>query len=94
MTDYTTITYLTDVFIEDEYQSKGLGSWLVGCVQEVIESMPYLRRSVLITSNWERSVPFYEKLMGVKVHESREGEGFAFLMREDWGDRPEYKADH
>lgn len=87
ITDMTTFIYLTDVFILPEYQGHGLGTWLVACVQEVIEAMPHLRRSVLFTGDWKRSVPFYEKVMGMEVTkcqpavDGEEGQGLAVMMR-------------
>ncbi len=81
ITDFHTFIYLTDVYISPPYQGKGLGSWLIQCVQEVIESMPHLRRSLLFTGDWERSVPFYERLMGMTVLESKPGKGLATMMR-------------
>ncbi|RDW72859.1 hypothetical protein BP6252_06766 [Coleophoma cylindrospora] len=91
ITDFTTFLYLTDVYVWPAHQSKGLGKWLVGCVQEVVESMPYLRRSLCFTSDWERSVPFYEKIMGMELVESHRqpdgsGVGPAVLMRRGDGD--------
>ncbi|KAF2011404.1 hypothetical protein BU24DRAFT_495594 [Aaosphaeria arxii CBS 175.79] len=74
ITDYTTFIYLTDVYVDASCQGKGLGAWMIGCVQEVIDSMPYLRRSLLFTGDWKRSVPFYEKLMGMSVMECKRGE--------------------
>jgi len=44
-------------------------------VQEAIESMPYLRRSLLFTGDWKRSVPFYERVLGMQVVECRKEEG-------------------
>ena len=73
ITDFTTFAYLTDVYIWPTYQGSGLGKWLVMCVQEVIEAMPYLRRSMLFTSDWERSVPFYKTLMGMELVGSKDG---------------------
>ena len=67
VTDFTTFAYLTDVYVWPEHQGDGLGKWLITCVQEVLESMPFLRRTMLVTSDWERSVPFYRKLMGMEV---------------------------
>ncbi|KAJ5719885.1 Acyl-CoA N-acyltransferase [Penicillium malachiteum] len=96
ITDFTTFIYLTDVFILPQYQGNGLGTWLVECVQEVVESMPYLRRSLLFTEDWKRSVPFYEKLMGMQVHQYQlptdesEGQGLAVLMRKGKGN-PSYE---
>ncbi|OAA64889.1 Acyl-CoA N-acyltransferase [Cordyceps fumosorosea ARSEF 2679] len=75
VTDYTTFVYLTDVWVDPAAQGRGLGSWLVRCVREVVEEMPHLRRSMLFTSSWERSVPFYRRLMGMEVVESTPGQG-------------------
>ncbi|KAF5854749.1 hypothetical protein ETB97_012266 [Aspergillus alliaceus] len=44
ITDYTTFVYLTDVYVHSDHQGKGLGSWLVKCVGEIIDTMPYVRR--------------------------------------------------
>lgn len=91
VTDYTSFLYITDVYIDPSTQGKGLGTWLVSCVQEVIDSMPYLRRSMLLTGDWERSVPFYEKTMGMTVIESGKGkdggsgEGLAVMTRKGKG---------
>ncbi|KAF2724251.1 gcn5-related n-acetyltransferase [Polychaeton citri CBS 116435] len=55
VTDFVTFAYLTDVWVDPSYQGRGLGSWLVQCVQEVLEAMPHLRRSLLFTGDWKRS---------------------------------------
>ena len=81
VTDFVTFAYLTDVWVDPTYQGKGLGSWLISCVQEVLEAMPDLRRSLLFTGDWERSVPFYQKLMGMELIEPRKGEGLAVMER-------------
>ncbi|KAF7538011.1 hypothetical protein G7Z17_g12721 [Cylindrodendrum hubeiense] len=85
VTDFTTFLYLTDVWIGPENQGKGLGKWLIQCVQEVIEAMPYLRRSMLFTADWHRSVPFYKKLMDMDVVEFQHGEGLAMMERRGKG---------
>jgi GNAT superfamily N-acetyltransferase len=81
VTDYVTFVYITDVYVHSTHQGNGLGRWLVECVGEAIDEMPYLRRSMLFTMDWERSVPFYEKILGMSVQESRKGEGMAMMMR-------------
>jgi Acetyltransferase (GNAT) family len=97
VTDYTTFVYLTDTYVSPLLQGKGLGTWLVSCVQEVVDSMPHLRRSLLFTGDWERSVPFYEKHMGMTVLESKRskdgksGKGVAVMMRLGKGS-PAYQA--
>lgn len=87
ITDFTTFVYLTDVYVWPSHQGSGLGKWLIMCVQEVIEDMPYLRRSMLFTSDWERSVPFYRKLMGMELVGSKgeEGGGPAVMQRKGRG---------
>jgi len=92
VTDFTTFVYLTDVYIDPAYQGKGLGTWLMECVQEVIESMPNLRRSMLLAGDWKRAVPFYERILGMELLESKKGEdgsgqGLAVLMRKGRGNR-------
>ncbi|KAJ2966987.1 hypothetical protein NQ176_g9886 [Zarea fungicola] len=89
VTDYTTFLYLTDVWVDPSKQGHGLGTWMVECVQEVVEEMPYLRRSMLFTSSWEKSVPFYKKLMGMEVIESKYGEGLVTMERKGKG-HPRY----
>ncbi|PKS09648.1 hypothetical protein jhhlp_004267 [Lomentospora prolificans] len=92
VTDFITFAYLTDVWVDREYQGRGLGRWLVNSVQEVIEMMPHLRRSMLFTADWRRSVPFYEELMDMKVIGSREGEGLAIMERKGKG-HPSYGSE-
>ncbi|EAW08773.1 GNAT family N-acetyltransferase [Aspergillus clavatus NRRL 1] len=74
ITDHYTFAYLTDVYVLSAYQGQGLGTWLVECVGATLDAMPDLRRSMLLTMDWERSVPFYEKVLGMNVVESRLGE--------------------
>lgn len=85
VTDYVTFVYVTDVWIDPTYQGKGLGSWLIQCVQSVLIGMPHLRRSLLFTADWQRSVPFYERLMDMKVIEVRHGQGLAIMERKGQG---------
>lgn len=85
ITDYITFVYLTDVWIEPSQQGKGLGTWLVKCVDEAIGTMPDLRKAVLFTGDWERSVPFYKKLMGMNVVEGRDGKGLAVMEKKGRG---------
>jgi GNAT superfamily N-acetyltransferase len=32
ITDYTTLAYLTDVFVSEAYRGRGLGTWMLRCV--------------------------------------------------------------
>ena len=89
VTDFTTFLYLTDVWVDRACQGKGLGAWLVRCIDEVIEDMPYLRRSMLFTADWKRSVPFYEKNMGMGLVLTHFGEDVAIMEKKGRG-HPSY----
>jgi GNAT superfamily N-acetyltransferase len=79
ITDYVTIAYLTDVYILPELQGKGLGKWLIKCAREIIDSMPELRRSVLMTGATGKGVKFYEEELDMKVFNSGD-EGRVVMM--------------
>jgi GNAT superfamily N-acetyltransferase len=68
ITDGVSFGYLSDTYVLPEYQGDGLGRWLMECVAEVFskESMPHLRRVILLTSG-ERLQEFYAQTLGVKV---------------------------
>lgn len=91
ITDYTTFLYMTDVWVDPAVQGKGLGKWIVQCVQQLIEEIPYLRRSLLFTSDREKSVPFYQKYMDMTVIESGFGDGPIIMERRGPGN-PKYQG--
>lgn len=64
ISDEMTFAYLTDVFINESYQGLGLGSWLMECVNEVLDGWPELRRAMLITSDKDGKI-FYKKKLGM-----------------------------
>ncbi|OHF02551.1 acetyltransferase [Colletotrichum orchidophilum] len=85
ITDFVTFAYATDVWVDPALQGNGLGRWLLGCVQEMIEAMPCLRKSLLFTDSWEKSVPFYEKVMKMSVVGGQPGVSQAIMqMRGKW----------
>ncbi|OCT54240.1 putative GNAT family N-acetyltransferase [Cladophialophora carrionii] len=64
ITDRVTFAYLTDVYTLPEWQGQGLGKWLISCVQEIVEDMPHLRRSMCIVGHGkEKGIEFYGSLM-------------------------------
>lgn len=79
VTDYVTIAYLTDVYVVEEEQGKGLGKWLVACVDEVLKDMGYLRRVLLLTGEGEPE-RFYERELGMKRFGGAEG-GMVLMNR-------------
>lgn len=98
MTDFVSFMYLTDVYVLPAYRGTGVGSWLIGCVKECADEMPHRRSTMLLTSNWARSVPFYERLLGLSVYQGpdRDGEGnpggLAVLMGKGPGN-PSYSSE-
>jgi GNAT superfamily N-acetyltransferase len=79
ITDYVTIAYLTDVFILPENQGSGLGQWLISCSREIIDSMPDLRRALLMTAADGKGVKFYERELDMKVVQTGD-EGRVVMM--------------
>jgi GNAT superfamily N-acetyltransferase len=63
ITDDVTFAYLTDVYILPEYQGKGLGKWLLECLNEVIKGWRHLRRFIFLTSD---TMDFYRRTLGAK----------------------------
>ncbi|MCJ1245320.1 hypothetical protein MMC30_002524 [Trapelia coarctata] len=65
VTDYTTFAYLTDVYVREDFRGKGLGQWLIECVDEVFGGMEYLRRAFLVTSKGQKE-GYYERNLGME----------------------------
>lgn len=69
ITDNVTFAYLTDVYVLPEYQGSGLGGWLIDCVDEVLNELPYLRWAMLRTAE-KKSVESYKKRLGMSIIQS------------------------
>ena len=65
ITDHVTFAWLTDVYVLPEEQGKGLGTWLVECVGEVLAGMPELRSAMCGVE--EENMAFYERVLGMKL---------------------------
>jgi len=65
ITDEVTFAYMTDIYILPEYQGKGLGTWLLECVNETIDGWPEFRRALLMTGN-EAGKILYKKKLGME----------------------------
>lgn len=63
ITDFVTLAYLTDVYILPEYRHRGLSTWLIECSDEVIKTMPHLRRAMLMSSLTKEK--FYNNKLGM-----------------------------
>ncbi|TEA12340.1 hypothetical protein C8034_v006041 [Colletotrichum sidae] len=81
VTDYATLGYLSDIYVLQSHQGKGLAPWLMECLNEVLEDWPMLRRFLLLTSSRQAS-KLYEKALGVKEWgKSRDGKLFLLEKR-------------
>ena len=72
VTDHVTFVYLTDVYVLPAWQNQKLGKWLIQCVQEVVDGLPHLRKSMCIVSGSDDpsgkggAAKFYDRLMGMR----------------------------
>ncbi|KAK0629021.1 hypothetical protein B0T17DRAFT_524391 [Bombardia bombarda] len=66
VTDYVTVGYLTDVYVLQEHQGKGLGTWLMGCVNETLSAWPDLRGIVIIVGEVENA-RLYQKTLNARI---------------------------
>jgi len=64
VTDYATMAYISDVYVVQEEQGKGLGKWLIQSINEVLGGMGKLRRALLFTEPG-RTEEFYQKELGM-----------------------------
>lgn len=80
LTDYSTLAYLTDVYIQPEYRGLGIAKWLMACVKEIIDAIPSLRRSLLLTGANGKGPKFYEQELDMKVFQSGD-EGRVIMMQ-------------
>jgi GNAT superfamily N-acetyltransferase len=64
VTDYTTLVYLTDVYLVPEHQGQGLGKWLIQCCREICIGMENLRFMVLLTGS-EQAQALYRRELGM-----------------------------
>ena len=66
VTDYTTLAYLTDVYLQPAYRALGLGKWIIQSCREMALEMPDLRFMVLLTGS-EQAQKLYRRELGMRV---------------------------
>jgi hypothetical protein len=66
VTDYTTLAYLTDVYLQGEYRAFGLGKWIIRCCREIVLEMNDLRFMVLLTGS-EQAQRLYRRELGMDI---------------------------
>lgn len=73
VTDRVTFVYLTDVWISEEREGQGLGSWLIECVREWTEQMPNMRQLTLITGAGKKEEYYAKKLGTTRFEDIKPG---------------------
>ena len=63
ITDRVTFGYMTDVYVLPEYQRKGLGRWMMVCLNEILESWKTLRGFWLLSGN-PQATKLYASILG------------------------------
>lgn len=78
VTDYVTIAYLTDVFILEDYQRRGLASWMMRALKDVVDSWPNLRGLMLMTHD-ESAARLYKRELGALDFDKGPSKGLVML---------------
>ena len=60
VTDHVTLVYISDVYIQPKFRGRGIGKWLMSCLEDVMRDMPMLRRVLLLTGS-KKSHDFYQR---------------------------------
>lgn len=84
ITDYTTLAYLTDVYVLPSHRGKGHAAWLAKCVAECVTTMEKgaqgaWRRTLLLTGNPKWAQPFYGKWLGAVSQEENTKRGVELM---------------
>ncbi|OJD11638.1 hypothetical protein AJ78_07632 [Emergomyces pasteurianus Ep9510] len=73
ITDNITFAYLTDVYILPEYQGTGLGTWMLQCINEWVESRGENFRRLMFVTVGDRAERYYQRVMGAET-QGRKGD--------------------
>jgi GNAT superfamily N-acetyltransferase len=78
ITDRITFAYLTDLYILPAYSGRGLGSWLITVITELLTTWPECRRLMFLTNDKGKS--FYEKIEKASLKELEFGKAGLVVM--------------
>ncbi|KAK4042349.1 N-acetyltransferase [Parachaetomium inaequale] len=79
VTDHTTFAYLTDVYVLPPHQGRGLGRWMMGCLDETLEKWQDLRRCLLLTRD-AAAVRMYGATIGAREMRQASSSGGLFVL--------------
>ncbi|KAF4504924.1 hypothetical protein G6O67_008313 [Ophiocordyceps sinensis] len=78
VTDYVTFAYLTDVFVLEDFQRKGLASWMMRALKELIDEWPNLRGLILMTHD-KAAARMYQRELGAVEFDQGPSAGLVLL---------------
>lgn len=78
VTDYVAFAYLTDVFILEAFQRRGLASWMMRAIKETVDSWPNLRGLLLMTDD-KAAARMYQRELGALDYEKGPSAGLVLL---------------
>lgn len=78
VTDRVTFAYLTDVFVLESHQRRGLACWMMRAARELVEPWPYLRGLLLMAGD-ESAARMYRRELGAVNIEDGPSAGLVLL---------------
>lgn len=87
VTDYVTLAYLTDVFVLDEYQRRGLASWLMRGLKEIVSEWKDMRGLLLMTHD-QAAARLYRRELGALDFEKGPSAGLVLLEMPGPAEKP------
>lgn len=90
VTDYTTFAYLTDVFVLEDYQRRGLAHWMMRAVKEVVGQWDTLRGLILMTHD-DGAASMYRRELGAVDFDKGHSAGLLILEMEGSASKPSPK---
>ena len=79
VTDCVSFAYLSDVYVLEEHQGRGLARWMLECLNEVLDSWPYLRRLMLVATS-QRGAKLYGSTLGARERSASPSSSKLILM--------------
>jgi ribosomal protein S18 acetylase RimI-like enzyme len=65
ITDGVTFGYMTDVYVLPDYQRRGLGRWMMVCLNEILREWKAMRGFWLLSGN-PQATKLYESVLGTE----------------------------
>ncbi|KAH7239170.1 putative GNAT family N-acetyltransferase [Fusarium tricinctum] len=87
VTDYVTLAYLTDVFVVDEFQRRGLASWLMQALKEIVNEWKHMRGLLLMTHD-QAAARLYQRELGAQEFEKGPSAGLVMLEMAGPAEKP------